>query len=71
MSWTKRGNTYRSENSQRSHVRLRVEDVVDDAFEVEGVVGVLHDIVVVRTLQLEWMREDVRPFRTTHFTGEG
>ena len=47
-----------------------MENVVDHSFEVERVIRVLHNIVVVGTLQLEWMRQHVSAFRATHFAVE-
>ena len=60
--------THRSQNSQRSHMRLRMKNVVDDALKLERVVGVFHRIVVVWSLQFERVRQNVSSLGTTHFT---
>ena len=46
-----------AENAQRFHALARVEDVVDDALEVVGVVGVGHHLGGVGGRQLESVDE--------------
>ena len=47
----------RTKNAQRLHALARVEDVVDDALEVVGVVGVGHHLGGVGGRQLERVDE--------------